>query len=195
VRRPDILAILIAGSLVFLLVFGPFLTTLPLHLDEVFELDAGARGAFLALPALTSSVVAFNLGRLRRRLGLAVVLISSGVLFVLAFALLGAAPTLLLVGLGCAAYGVAEGALIPALQDTALTRAPQEHRGAVVAVWVGAARLGQTIGPLAIAVVYGLTSTTVALYAGAAIGLALVALLVLGPLRHHQEVAAEPVAG
>jgi MFS family permease len=188
-RRPDILAILGSGSLVFVLVFGPFLTTLPLHLDEVFDLDAGARGAFLALPALSSSVVAFNLGRLRRHLGLGPVLVGSGLLFVLAFVLLGAAPTLVVVALGCIAYGIAEGALIPALQDTALTRAPQAHRGAVVAVWVGAARLGQTVGPLAFAAVLGLTSTTVALSAGAAVSLVLVALLATGPLRRRPDTA------
>jgi hypothetical protein len=57
----------------------------------------------------------------------------------------------------------------------------------VVAVWVGAARLGQTVGPLAFAAVYGLTSTTVALTAGAAVSLVLVALLAAGPLRRRPE--------
>jgi MFS transporter, ACDE family, multidrug resistance protein len=81
----------------------------------------------------------------------------------------GAVPVVWVVALACALYGLGDGALIPILQDTAVTEAPPEHRGAVVAMWVGAARLGQTIGPLLAAAVFTATSTSVALFAGAAL--------------------------
>jgi MFS transporter, ACDE family, multidrug resistance protein len=182
VRRPAIFAVLVSGFVTFVLIFGVFLATLPLHLEREFSLGSAGRGLFLSIPALTASVVAFNLHRITSRVGRRVAVVAAASLFVLAFTLIGVAPTLVLIVLGAAIYGLGEGAMIPTLQDIAVTEAPPEHRGAVVAVWVGSARLGQTLGPIAAAVVFSLTSTTVALLTGAALAGVLLVIVALGPL-------------
>ena len=51
----------------------------------------------------------------------------------------------------------------------------------MIAVYVGAARLGQTIGPLGAAALFGATSTFVALHVGVALALALSVLFAVGP--------------
>jgi ACDE family multidrug resistance protein len=181
-RRPQIVAVLVSGCLTFFLVFGVFLTALPLHLEREFDLEAGARGLFLAIPAVTSTVVAFNLERLVRRFGRRAALVGSASLFVASFALMGLTQAVGLVVLACAVYGFGEGALVPVLQDVAVTEAPDEHRGAVVAVWVGAARLGQTLGPLSAGLLLGATSTSVTLVAGACLAATLVAIMARAPV-------------
>ena len=52
------------------------------------------------------------------------------------------------------AYGLGEGGLIPTLQDLSVSLAPEAQRGAVVALFVSSARLGQTVGPLGAAALY-----------------------------------------
>ena len=54
----------------------------------------------------------------------------------------------------------------------------------MIAVYVGAARMGQTIGPLGAAALFGATSTFLALHVGVALALTLAVLFALGPRKH-----------
>ncbi len=61
VRHRDVLGSISIGFVLFMLIFGLFLTTLPVHLEREFGLGAGWRGMVLAAPALTSTVAALRL--------------------------------------------------------------------------------------------------------------------------------------
>lgn len=186
VRQPAVLTVLVGGAASFVMIFGVFLSTLPIHLENEFGYGASMRGLFLALPAIPSTLVAFNLQRVRERMSAQVLLIGCSIAFAVGFALIGAGEAIALVIVGCIVYGIGEGALIPTLQDQAVELSPPEHRGAVVAVYVGAARLGQTIGPLGAAAIFGATSTFLALRVGAALALALGVLFAVGPTLRRQ---------
>jgi len=190
VRRPAVLMVLIGGTASFVMIFGVFLSTLPIHLENEFGYGASVRGLFLALPAVPSTLVAFNLQRIRSRVRVDVLLVVCALSFAAGFALIGASEIVALVVIGCILYGIGEGALIPTLQDQAVELSPPEHRGAVVAVYVGAARLGQTVGPLGAAALFGATSTFVALEVGAVLAVALAVLFAVDsrrrPNRHSR---------
>jgi MFS transporter, ACDE family, multidrug resistance protein len=183
VRQRAMLTVLIGGAASFVMIFGVFLSTLPIHLEREFGFGASMRGLFLALPASSSTLVAFNLQRVRERMSAHVLLVSSALAFAAGFLLIGAGEAVALVVLGCIVYGVGEGALIPTLQDQAVELSPPEHRGAVVAVYVGAARLGQTVGPLGAAALFGATTTFLALRVGGVLAVALAVLFAVGPRR------------
>ncbi len=191
IRQPAVLVILIGGALSFVMIFGVFLSTLPIHLENEFGYGASMRGLFLALPAISSTLVAFNLQRVRERMSARVLLVACSLAFAIGFALIGATEAVALVVLGCVIYGIGEGALIPTLQDQAVELSPPEHRGAVVAVYVGAARLGQTVGPLGAAALFGATSTFVALEVGAILAVGLAVLFAFGPGRTTPQNAPE----
>ena len=183
VRRREVMVILVGGAASFVMIFGVFLATLPIHLENEFGFGATVRGLFIALPALPSTLIAFNLQRVRERVDARRLLVASAIAFAAGFALIGASTSVALVVIGCMVYGVGEGALIPTLQDQAVELSPPEHRGAVVAVYVGAARLGQTVGPLGAAALFGATSTFVSLEVGALLAVGLAALFALGSRR------------
>jgi predicted MFS family arabinose efflux permease len=183
VRQRSLLVVYAAGTIVFVLVFGVFLATLPIHLEDQFGFEAGLRGLFLAIPAVPSTIVAFHLDRLRAAMSLRVLLVTSALMFAVGFTLLGAPAVIGLVVVGCVVYGLAEGALIPTLQDLAVSMSPPMHRAAVVAVFVAAARLGQTIGPLGAAALFDATSTSLALQAGALIAVGLAMMFYVANIR------------
>lgn len=144
---PEVAITLGIGVVVFVLLFGLILTALPFHLDDEFTLSASGIGAMLGVPALASTAVALNLGRLRRRFS-SVGLVSTGLaLFAVAFAGIGLAPSLVVIGAVGLVFGVGEGLVVPSLQDRVAEGAPPALRGTVIAVWVGAVRLGQAAGP------------------------------------------------
>jgi MFS family permease len=187
-RQPPLVLVLASGTLIFFVIFGAFLTVMPLHLEEDFGFAAGLRGVIIGLPAVASSAVGFNLGRIRDRFGLRTVLVASGATWIVAFALLAVSPLVAVLVAGCLLYGMGEGALIPTLQDVAIVNAPDAHRGAVVAVWVGFARLGQTLGPLVSAAVVGATSSAWALGGFVVLSAGLTALVAIAPLRTRRAV-------
>jgi MFS family permease len=172
-RRPIVVSSVLAGFVVFLLIFGLFLAVLPVHLRDDFGLGAGARGLIIAAPALTSTFVALQLGRLRARHGSRRLMRVAALLFTIAFVIIGLAPTLPLLIAGAMLYGFGEGMFIPTLQDRVSGAATPETRGAIIAGWTGAARAGQATGPLAAAAVASATTEGTAFVIGGALAGAL----------------------
>jgi MFS transporter, ACDE family, multidrug resistance protein len=180
-RRPVLRASILCGFLVFIAIFGLFLTVMPLRLAEVFGLGAGARGALIALPAVTATLASFNLGRVRSYASARTVVILSSVALFVAYVTIGVTSTLAVVALAALLYGASEGFFIPLLQDLNMEDVPDEHRAVVVAVWVGFARLGQTIGPIAAGVSLGFLGTGPTFVAGSVIAVAILAIGLFGP--------------
>ncbi len=174
VRHRDVLGSISIGFVIFMLIFGLFLTALPVHLEREFGLGAGARGLVIAAPALTSTIAALRLARLRARFGAVGIVTGAAVLFTIAFVVMGTAGTLVVLLAGAMLYGFGEGVFIPTLQDIVVGSASASQRGAVVAVWVGAARAGQTVGPLAVAGIYGAVGTGTTFVIGGALAATLV---------------------
>lgn len=175
VRRPLVAASIAFGGVLFVLIFGLFFTAMPLVLEGSFGLGAASRGLVLAVPAVGSTAVALNLGRLRARFGARRLLLAATAGFTVAFAVVGVAPVLPLIAVGVLVYGLGEGAALPTVQDLVAGAAPAASRGAVVAVWVGAARLGQSIGPLLTGALLGVMEAQSVFLLGAAVAAALLA--------------------
>jgi ACDE family multidrug resistance protein len=182
IRTPTIQLVTAGAFLLFFVIFGVFLTTLPVHLEEQFGLGPGSRGLVLGSSALGAFIAAFNLGRLRRILSVRWVLVLSCCLISVAAAGVGLAPAIPLVVAAAIIYGLGEGASVSVLQVVAVSAAPDEQRASVMAIWVSAARIGQTTGPLAAAAVFAATSTTTAMVLGAAVFAAAAVMFMIGPL-------------
>jgi MFS transporter, ACDE family, multidrug resistance protein len=173
-RRPTVFASVSYGFVLFVLIFGLFLTVLPILLEAEFGLTAGQRGFVLAVPATGATVAALSLGRLRTRFGGRRLLVTASILFVAGFLTIGLAPALVLLLFGAAIYGLGEGLAIPTVQDIVAGAAPESSRAAVVAAWVGAARAGQTVGPLLAGLSLGLLGPGETFVVGAGVAGALV---------------------
>jgi MFS transporter, ACDE family, multidrug resistance protein len=185
IRNPTIATTFVGGGLAFAAMFGVFLAVLPTHLESEFGLSAAWRGAVIGLPAVTSSLVAFNLTRVRRLVPTGWLLVGSAVVWVVAFTLIGLAGAIAVLVVGALLYGLGEGAMFPTMHDVAISEAPDDQRGAVMATWTGFARLGQTMGPLIAALVLAVADSTTALLTGTAIAAAITVLFGLPGVRRR----------
>ena len=147
VRRPAMATVICLDGVIFFVMFGLFLTVMPIYLDETFGLGPTQRGLVAAAPAITSTISALVVARARSRLSAARLVQVGIAVFGLTFLLMGIGPLWLLV-VGAAVYGLAEGLTIPTLQDLVAEWAPEQVRGVVMAMSIGVLRLGQTSGPL-----------------------------------------------
>lgn len=187
---PILRASILSGLLVFIAIFGLFLTVLPVHLAEDFGMEAAARGLMLSLPAVTATLASYNLGRMRQLFSPRSVVVISAVILGIAYLLIGLATTLAFLVVAVLIYGVSEGFFIPMLQDLNIEAAPSEHRAVVIAVWVGFARLGQTIGPLLAGLSIGLIGTGPTFIVGSSVGLAILGIGLFGPFPASNRTAA-----
>lgn len=190
-RQPIMASSLISGLILFALIFGVFLATLPVHLEDEFGLGAGWRGVILAIPAVSSTVLSMNLAWLRRTFGLRQLLVTGALVLMGSFLALGLTGTLFIVVIASVAYGLSEGALIPSMQDVVASAAPDQHRGGVLAAWVSAVRIGQTGGPLLATAMIAATDTGTTIALGGVAAVILVALKAFGPIDDEALAAAQ----
>ncbi|MEL7157179.1 MAG: MFS transporter [Actinomycetota bacterium] len=181
-RQGSVLTVLATGVMLFTVIFGVFLTALPVHLDQEFGLGPGQRGLILSTFAIGATVASFNLGRLRSRFSARIMLVAACTLIAVTAAGLGVAPTVALVVVASVLYGLGDGTAIPALQDLITGAAPAEQRASVMAAWVSGIRLGQAAGPLGAAALFGVTSTTTTMLVGAALFAAVALAMLVAPL-------------
>lgn len=182
IRQPIMIFVLVAGFVLFTVIFGVFLTALPVHLEERFGLGPGARGLVLSTFAVGATLVSFNLGRIRSVVPLRGLLTGSSAFIALSALGIAVAPSLALVVVAVLIYGFGDGSVIPALQDVATAVPPPEQRASVMAVWVSAIRSGQTVGPLGAAALFAATSTETAMVVGAALFAVVSVLFLVGPI-------------
>ncbi len=163
------------GFVVFALIFGLFLTVMPILLDKDFLLPPAQRGLWLSVPAIGSTAAALMLGVTRKRLGSRWLLAGGLACMAGGFATIGLAGVLPMLFVGSLLYGLGEGSTIPTLQDIVSGVAPDESRGAVIACWVSFARGGQTLGPLACSAALGVTTPSAVFLGGFALALVVLA--------------------
>lgn len=165
-RSPLVLATLFSGFTLFAVIFGVFLTTLPIHLDQMYGLEAGARGAVLAAPAISSVLAALYLGRISNVASRKSILVVSGFLISCSALAMGITDTLWIIVAASLIYGLGDGVLIPTLQDMAATSVPASQRASVLALWTSFVRLGQLTGPLAAGLIITWSSTEAVMIIG-----------------------------
>lgn len=182
-RIPAVALSISIGFVLFALIFGLFLTVMPLLLAQDFHLGDSLRGVWLAVPALGSTTAALLIKRTRRALGSRRLLLAGTVCAAGGFFGIGVAATLPLLFVGCYLYGLGEGSMIPTLQDLVSELSPAASRGAVIAAWVGAARAGQTFGSLAFGAALEAYSPSAVYVVGGTVAAALVVVQVL--VRNH----------
>ena len=175
VRERNLTWVMVTGFVMFFLIFGLFLTVLPVHLEEQFGFGPALRGVMLSVPAITSTIGALLVGRTLARAGRRAAFLVGSAVFAIAFVVIGLAPVAWLVVAAALLYGLAEGTLIPTLQDVVAGSSPTESRGAVVALWVGGVRTGQTLGPLSAGVAMGAIGTDATFVVGGALAVLMLA--------------------
>jgi MFS family permease len=181
-RLPDFLGVLPMSLITLGVYLGLGLTVTPLLLESRFGLTVSQRGLVQAIGAGASSMASLLSGRVGRRFSPAQVLTTAFVMLATGFVMIGAAPTLWLVGPGLAVLGLATGSIFPLLQDYSASVGPARFRGVLVGTWVSSNRMGQFVGPTTGTLVAGAVGNQGAYFYGAGVMAAMA--LVWAPVRH-----------
>jgi len=168
-----------AGCVVFITMFGAYLTYFPFVLEGVFGTAPFVIGLIVSGRSVVNAVIASQLGRLTRVCADSTLLKVSFFLYGLVFVMIPLVPSLWAVGVLTLLLGTAEGLYWPSNHVLLGKLAPMEHRAGFLAINDTVLKLGQTLGPLLMGAVFGLWGAGGAFYAAAGFSFATFVLLTL----------------
>ena len=165
-----------AGVIIFLILYGPYMTYFSLFLGTSFNASPLIIGLILSSSPLIAALVSSQLGRIVKIISPANLVKLGLVIRAIALALLPFMPRLELLLVPTFIFGVGSGILTPSLQTYIAGAAPSEYRAAFMSINTMMFRLGQTLGPLLFGLVYLYAGFEGTFLAGA--GLALVVAII-----------------
>jgi len=132
----------------------------------------------MSFSLITTAITSSQLGKLLHKTSYKQILAFSSVLYIVALTMIPNTGHLWLVLIPAALFGLAQGLNIPILQTLLSGSAPIEYRAAFMSLSGMVLRLGQTLGPIFTGLVFVAFGMKQAFYAGAAIAVIMILLVV-----------------
>ena len=178
-KNTNVIVLFVISILTFIILYGSYLTYLPLALDERFEALPYQIGLILSFGSVTTAVTSPQLGRLTSRFTYKQLLIFSNGLYVVSMLLIPLLGSLWLNLIPAAIFGVAQGINIPGIQTLLAGSAPMEYRAAFMSVNGMVLRLGQTLGPIITGFAFTIAGMEATFIAGAAFAVIMALMIVV----------------
>lgn len=151
-----VISFFVASVVAFIILYGAYLTSLPILLDERFGASTLIIGIILSSMSLTTAIVASQMGRLSKRFTLGSIIKAAFFIYALALLLVPFMPQLWFLLVPAIIFGLAHGAGLPAIMTAVAGLVPFKHRAAFMSINGAVLRLGQTIGPALVGLLYTL---------------------------------------
>lgn len=169
------------GFLTFMLLYGPYLSFLPLYTAERYHTSPLLIGMLFSVASISSAFTSSRLGFISKRLSQRTILLISFILYTVTFFGISICNCIEVMFLPVIAFGIAQGLNLPTVQNIVASAAPLEYRGAFMSFNTTIFRLGQTLGPLLAALVYSNSSMKGVFRAGGVLSfIVFISLLIFG---------------
>jgi predicted MFS family arabinose efflux permease len=153
-RTPRVMGLYLATLLSFVVLYGAYMTFIPLHLSGRFGSSPPSIGLVMTLGSLTTAAMASRLGVLSRYVSPDRLLPMAFALFALAFLITPLAPGYWWVALAVGIFGVGQAWNYAVVLTLLAGEAPDEHRAVFMGVNGMVIRVGQASGPVIMAGVF-----------------------------------------
>ncbi len=177
IKDQKVIGIFVAGVLVFIILYGSYLTYFSILLGGVYQASSFIIGLLMFSMSITTAIVASQLGRLNKRFSKQSLLKVGFCGYATSMVMIPFVHELWFFLLPILIFGVGHGLIMPSLQALLAEQAPMKLRGIYMALNGAMLRIGQTTGPLLIGLVYMVGGFTSAFFGGALI--AVIGLLVV----------------
>ncbi|NEP85153.1 MAG: MFS transporter, partial [Okeania sp. SIO3B3] len=177
VNNSQVLGLLFAVVALFILLFGPYFTYIPMLAGDVFEGSNVAIGIILATMALSLAFVSSQVALFSQSISEFTLIKISFVLYTLAVIVTPFLQNMWLLLIPSILFGAAHGMCFPATQALLGKFAPQDYRAGFMAVNATVLSIGQALGPLLAGVAFGVCGMAGVFYAAAGFSVLSLALI------------------
>jgi MFS family permease len=175
-KNRQLVGLFIASAANFVLLYGAYVTYLPLLIADSFQSSAFTIGLILSSVSVAIALTSSQLGRLARAFPERTLIRASFVFFAIALFIVPFVPNLWLLLIPTTLFGIGLGIGFPSIQTLLADLAPREYLATVISVNGTFFGLGQTLGPLLMGVAFGLGGISSVFYIG--VGFAIATLVV-----------------
>lgn len=190
VNQQTVWGLLILNFVIFLILYGTYLTYFPLMMEKRLGADSSHIGLMMSLMSITTAGVSSQLTRINRLLRLKQQLIIGSSTYLIATLLMMNADTYGALAVSVFVFGIGHGVIIPSIQNMMVGFAAINERAAFMSLNSMVLRAGQTFGPLMVGLIYvtsGLKATFLSGAALAFIMLIIIFSMVKSDTKHHDE--------
>ena len=190
VNQQTVWGLLILNFVIFLILYGTYLTYFPLMMEKRLGADSSHIGLMMSLMSITTAGVSSQLTRINRLLRLKQQLIIGSSTYLIATLLMMNADTYGALAVSVFVFGIGHGIIIPSIQNMMVGFAAINERAAFMSLNSMVLRAGQTFGPLMVGLIYvtsGLKATFLSGAALAFIMLIIIFSMVKSDTKHHDE--------
>lgn len=175
-KNRQLVGLFIASAANFVLLYGAYVTYLPLLIADSFRSSAFTIGLILSSVSVAIALTSSQLGKLTRAFSARTLIRAAFVFFAIALFIVPFVSNLWLLLIPTTLFGIGLGVGFPSIQTLLTELAPREYLATVVSVNGTFFGLGQTLGPLLMGVAFGLGGISSVFYAG--VGFAIATLVV-----------------
>lgn len=179
IRTRQVLGLFLASVITFVVLYGSYMLYFPLFLEQSFGASPFIIGIILSAMSVVTAIASSQMGRWAKVISNWALIKASFILFALAMAMIPFSPNLLALLIPTIVYGLGHGIMIPGLLTLLAESAPMKYRGAFMSINGMVLRLGQTLGPIVIGLVFGIWGIDATFYAGAGLSLAMYLILIV----------------
>jgi MFS family permease len=176
IRKPSVLVLYASSCGIFILLYGAYLTFLPLFMADSFGSTPLVIGVIMTLQSAVNAITSSQLGRLSARIPEPRLLQIGLITFAAGLATIPFAPAAMALAIPAVVLGLAFATTIPVVMSLLAELAPDDQRAAFMSLNGTVLRLGQTLGPVIMAGLYAAGGFPAVYMAGAAFAVALAAL-------------------
>jgi len=171
INQRSVWGLFLVNMLVFVLLYGAYLTYFPILLSERLMASSVQIGLMMSIMSLITAATSSQLGRINKRFQSRTILLMGTGFYFLSMLSLLISQSWIQVVVSVVVFGLGHGLLIPSIQNLLVGFASIKERAAFMSVNSMVLRIGQTIGPLLIGVFYAIGSLQASFIAGAVVSM------------------------
>lgn len=154
IRNIKVYVLFAAGVMTFIILYGGVLTYYPFIIKNMLGGSEVTTGFIMAAMSFATALTSFHLGKLVRRFSEKILIKVAFLFFALALVMVPFVSNLLLLLIPTIIFGIGQGINFPSNQALLTGMAPIEYRAAFMSINGMVLRLGQTLGPLIMGLVF-----------------------------------------
>lgn len=178
-NQSSVWGLFIINILVFFLIYGAYLTFLPLLMESRLESNSMLIGFIMSLTSGTTAVTSAFSGKLNQKINPKRILILGVGFYFLAMLFFAFSFSYWLLFLPALLFGFGNGLFMPTVQTLLVGFAPLKERAAFMSINSMVLRIGQTTGPMVIGFAYMLGGISYAFLGGCVVALVMLGCILL----------------
>jgi len=164
IKKPYIIGLLSTNILTFTLLYGPIITYFPYIISYRFNGDSATIGLFMSLMSIVTAITASQLQLLSTRFSEKNLIFYSFLGFAISFIIAGLAQNYFWLMVAIIVGGASNAINNPSLLSLLTGAAPTHYRGAIMSLNGMGLRVGQTFGPIIMALLLAIVTVDIAFY-------------------------------